>query len=119
MTTNPATAPARINAKTLVRKLGVGIALLLMMLIFSLASEHFLTQGNLTNILTQVTINLILATGMTFVILIGGIDLSVGSVLALTAVIAGTVITAPGLSPAWPSFSPSGRPSLWGLCAVS
>jgi ribose transport system permease protein len=99
MTTDLATAPARMNAQALVRKLGVGIALLLMMLIFSLASEHFLTQGNLTNVLTQVTINLILATGMTFVILIGGIDLSVGSVLALTAVIAGTVITASGLPP--------------------
>ena len=46
---------------------------------------------------TQITINLILAVGMTFVILIGGIDLSVGSVMAFAAVMAGKAITLPGL----------------------
>ena len=50
----------------------------------------------MTNILTQVTINLIMATGMTFVILIGGIDLSVGSVLALCAMVAGLVLKSNG-----------------------
>ena len=81
------------------RKLGVGIALLILMLLFSLSSEHFLTQGNLTNILTQITINLTLAVGLTFVILIGGIDLSVGSVLALSAVVSGMIISNASLSP--------------------
>ena len=50
--------------------------------------------------MTQITINLIISVGMTFVILVGGIDLSVGSVLALCAVIAGTIITKETL-PAW------------------
>ena len=46
-----------------------------MILIFSSFARHFTDESNITNILTQVTINLIMATGMTFVILIGGIDL--------------------------------------------
>ena len=74
------------------REAGIGIALLLMILIFSSFARHFTDESNITNILTQVTINLIMATGMTFVILIGGIDLSVGSVLAFAAMVAGVVL---------------------------
>ena len=51
----------------------------------------------IADILTQVTINLIMATGMTFVILIGGIDLSVGSVLAFAAMVAGVVLKSEAL----------------------
>ena len=47
---------------------------------------------NLINVLMQITINALIATGMTFVILTGGIDLSVGSVAALTGIIASTMI---------------------------
>jgi len=50
-------------------------------LALSVLSDNFLTSGNLTNVLRQVSINGILAVGMTFVILTGGIDLSIGSVL--------------------------------------
>jgi ribose transport system permease protein len=88
-----------MNGKAFLRQSGIGIALLLLIAVFSLSTEHFLTTSNLTNILTQITINVILAVGMTFVILIGGIDLSVGSVLAFSAVIAGLIITSPGLEP--------------------
>lgn len=63
-----------------------------MIAVFSIAAPHFTDEANITNILTQISINLILATGMTFVILIGGIDLSVGSVLALSAMVAGVVL---------------------------
>ncbi|MDH2328388.1 ABC transporter permease [Cereibacter sp. SYSU M97828] len=83
--------------KNIIRESGIAIALLLLVLVFSLTTEHFLTTANVTNILTQVTINLILGVGITFVILIGGIDLSVGSVLALCAVVGGTVMNLPGL----------------------
>ena len=86
--------------KTLLRDSGIALALVLLIAMFSLTTEHFLTAANITNILTQVTINLILAVGVTFVILIGGIDLSVGSVLALCSVVAGTVINWPGLGTA-------------------
>lgn len=83
--------------RSILNSAGIGLALLVLIVFFSLASEHFLTANNLTNILTQITINLVLAVGMTFVILIGGIDLSVGSVLAFAAVVAGKVITMSGL----------------------
>jgi len=85
------------SVKSIVNNAGIGLALLLLILFFSVASEFFLSPNNITNILTQITINLILAVGMTFVILIGGIDLSVGSVMAFAAVIAGKAITLPGL----------------------
>jgi len=65
------------------------LTLLLLILAFSLAHDAFLTERNLTNLFRQVSVNCILAFGMTLVILIGGIDLSVGSVLALCAVGAG------------------------------
>jgi len=89
--------PNAFSFKSIVNNAGIGLALLLLILFFSVASEFFLSPNNITNILTQITINLILAVGMTFVILIGGIDLSVGSVMAFAAVIAGKAITLPGL----------------------
>ena len=49
-------------------------------------TSNFLTQSNTMNILRQVAINLVLACGMTFVILTAGIDLSVGSMLAVAAI---------------------------------
>ncbi|MEM8658069.1 MAG: ABC transporter permease, partial [Pseudomonadota bacterium] len=90
-------ADKALSIRSIVNNAGIGLALLLMIAYFSLATEHFLSPNNITNILTQVTINLILAVGMTFVILIGGIDLSVGSVMAFAAVVAGKAITLPGM----------------------
>ncbi|MBV9275337.1 MAG: ABC transporter permease, partial [Verrucomicrobia bacterium] len=96
-----ATGAARNKRYTLVqrvlREAGIGIALLLMILAFSTLAPHFTDESNITNILTQVTINLIMATGMTFVILVGGIDLSVGSVLAFSAMVGGLVLKTEGL----------------------
>jgi ribose transport system permease protein len=87
------------TTRAILREAGIGIALIILIVVFSLTTQHFLTASNVTNILTQVTINLVLSIGMTFVILIGGIDLSVGSVLSFCAVVAGTVMTLPGLEP--------------------
>jgi ribose transport system permease protein len=56
--------------------------LLLLCLLMTILSDRFLTQNNILNILRQVSINGIIAVGMTFVILTSGIDLSVGSVMA-------------------------------------
>src|SRR5512136_2392504 len=64
------------------------IALLLMFLALSLLSDKFLTVDNSLNVLRQISINLCLSIGMTMVILSGGIDLSVGSVLALCGAVA-------------------------------
>ena len=57
--------------------------------IVSFLSPNFLTFMNMTNLLKQVSIVAVLAAGQTVVILSGGIDLSVGSILALTAVVIG------------------------------
>ena len=56
-----------------------------------LSTPHFLTVSNLLNVLEQTSINAIIAVGMTFVIITGGIDLSVGSVVALVGDRAGAV----------------------------
>src|SRR3954471_19450847 len=60
-----------------------------MIVLAFLTHGTFLSARNLTNLTRQVAINGILAVGMTYVILIGGIDLSVGSVVALAGVVAG------------------------------
>lgn len=59
------------------------LALALLIVAMSLASDYFLTVDNGINVLRQISINLCLSIGMTMIILSGGIDLSVGSVLAL------------------------------------
>ena len=75
---------------SVLRRFGIVIAFALLVVILSLLSGSFLTVSNLLNIARQVSINAVIAAGMTFVILTGGIDLSVGSVLAVSgAVIAG------------------------------
>jgi ribose transport system permease protein len=91
-------SPSNGTLSRVVRESGVAVALIILVFVFSMLSPLFLTAGNISNIFTQIAINVILAVGMTFVILIGGIDLSVGSVMALCAVIAGTVMKMPGLS---------------------
>jgi erythritol transport system permease protein len=68
------------------------IALILVVSVFSFLSEAFLTPSNILIVARQVAINAILGIGMTFVILTSGIDLSVGSVAGLAAMIAGGLI---------------------------
>lgn len=63
------------------------IALIVLVVLSAMASEHFLVPRNLTNVLRQVSYTGIIALGMTFVIIAGGIDLSVGSMVALVGVL--------------------------------
>lgn len=89
LATRPA-SPAPIGAGAFMRRFGMAVAFVLLAAALAVLSPHFLTVSNLLNIARQVSINAILAAGMTFVILTGGIDLSVGSVLAFAgAVMAG------------------------------
>ena len=90
-----AAASARPAAvRDLLRRFGILIAFLLLVVVLSFLSDSFLTVSNLLNIARQVSINAIIAAGMTFVILTAGIDLSVGSVLAFSgAIIAGLLST--------------------------
>ncbi|BDG05432.1 ABC transporter permease [Anaeromyxobacter oryzae] len=97
----------------LMREAGIGLALALMAFLFSFISPRFASLANLTNIFTQISINTVIAVGMTFVILLGGIDLSVGSVLALATVVGGLVITHEG----W-STGPAITLSILASCAV-
>ncbi len=82
-----------IAAAQIVQRFGVLIALLLLCLVLSFANEYFMTGRNLVNVLRQVSINGILAIGMTFVILTRGIDLSVGSIVALSGLVASSFAT--------------------------
>jgi ribose transport system permease protein len=70
-----------------IKKLGPLIGFFLLCIVLSILSDSFLTVNNWMNVLRQVSINALIAFGMTFVILTGGIDLSVGSVLALSSAI--------------------------------
>lgn len=80
--------------------IGIIIALLAMcvfLVVFPTTRSTFLTQNNVFNILRQNASNLFLATGMTMVIILGGIDLSVGSVIALSGCVAAGCVVNMGL----------------------
>ena len=64
-------------------RIGPALILALLVVILTVASPYFFTGDNLSNVLVQVAPLACLAIGQLFVILVGGIDLSVGSVLAL------------------------------------
>ena len=68
------------------------VALLVLIGVVSFLSPNFFTADNLLNILRQTSVNAIMAVGMTLVILTAGIDLSVGSVLALCGALAATMV---------------------------
>jgi len=88
------------------------LALIVLIIISALLSDHFLVPRNLTNVLRQVSYTGIIALGMTFVIIAGGIDLSVGSMVALVGVITVSLINMAGAR--FISLSP--RPSFWAQC---
>ncbi|MDA3925300.1 MAG: ABC transporter permease [Kiritimatiellae bacterium] len=69
-------------------QIGLVIALLVTCIVLTFLRPHFLSVANLTNVVRQVSINGILAVGVTFVLLSGGVDLSLGSMVALTGVAA-------------------------------
>ncbi len=79
--------------------LGILPILIVIVLLFAVLNGNFLRPNNLMNILRQASINIVLAAGMTLVILTARIDLSVGSILATTAVISLMVSLNPALQP--------------------
>jgi putative xylitol transport system permease protein len=79
--------------RVLVQEYGIFIAFLILVVILSLSNPFFLTAGNISNVLLQTSINGVLAIGMTFVILTRGIDLSVGSVVALAGIVSASFAT--------------------------
>jgi ribose transport system permease protein len=86
------------------RELGMGVALVALCLLLWLSNPDFLGQSNAINVLRQLSMLGIFAIGMGFVIISGGIDLSIGSVIGLTGVLVAKVSApnAPGLgAPLW------------------
>ena len=76
------------------RQVGTLIGLLALCLLLWLLTPHFLTVSNLLNVMEQTSINAVIAVGITFVILSGGIDLSVGSLVALAGVVLASALQA-------------------------
>ena len=89
-------SPVRVNWRELFARFGLVLALIALVIVLSLLSDRFMTQSNLVNVLRQISINAIIAAGMTVVIIGRGIDLSVGSLLALTGVV-GAALAVGGL----------------------
>jgi erythritol transport system permease protein len=85
-------APAH-RALFLLLKLRAVLMLLLLLALFSALSPMFFTANNLSILAKHVAISALLAIGMTFVVLTGGIDLSVGSIAGLCGIVAGLLIT--------------------------
>lgn len=73
------------------------VTLVVLGAVIALSTDHFLTPLNLTNVLVQAAVMTVLAMGMTFVILGGGFDLSVGSVVALAGCVAAAVMMKAGI----------------------
>jgi inositol transport system permease protein len=80
-----------ITFRQSIRKYGIVIVLILMIILLSIVQPAFLSATNILNVLTQSSIFGIMALGMTFVIISKGIDLSVGSVLAFAGVVAASL----------------------------
>lgn len=88
----------KTSSKEMLGKLGPLLGLFLIVIVITILNPSFMTTDNVLNILRQVSISALIAFGMTFVILTGGIDLSVGSTLALTGAVAATML-ASGIDP--------------------
>lgn len=86
-TTTPL-ASTRSSARDILRALGMLPVLVLLCIAFASMAGRFATLQNLLIVMQQASINLVLACGMTFVILTGGIDLSIGSIVAAAAIVA-------------------------------
>jgi len=74
---------------------GILIGLLVMCVVISIVSPIFLTERNIMNVLRQISSNFFLATSMTLVMISGGIDLSVGSIIAVIGVVGGNLAQSP------------------------
>ena len=77
----------------LLSEYGILLALGVIIIVITILSPNFLTTANMLNLFKQVSINAILAIGMTFVVLTKGIDLSVGSILAFSGIVTASLVT--------------------------
>lgn len=83
---------SNVNINTIIKKYNLVMLLAVFIIISAVLSPNFLTLGNFFNLLQQASIPGIVAIGMTLVILLGGIDLSVGSVMAFSGMITSIIV---------------------------
>ena len=86
------TQKKKIDKREIFDKYRSLIALVLLVVVVSILSPSFLTTKNIFNVLRQTSVNAVIAAGMTFVILTGGIDLSVGSILAISGAVCASML---------------------------
>lgn len=79
-------------------KYGIGVILIFMILVIGVMKPRFLYPSNILNVLTQISVNCLIAYGMCLCITTGGIDLSVGPQLALVSVLLGQFIVVRGMN---------------------
>jgi len=79
------------------RQFGIVLVLAVMVIFLSIVSSVFLTPGNLLSVLNQASVKGVVAVGMTFIIIMGGIDLSVGSILSLSAMFTADILMKQGI----------------------
>ena len=84
-TTKENLAGERISAGQFILKYGIYFLFLLIIAILAVSNANFMTGTNLINVLLQTSVNAVLAIGMTFVIITGGIDVSVGAIMAVAS----------------------------------
>lgn len=93
----PSASPLRrLLAK---RDIAIALAGVLLFIVFSLTTSTFLTEFNLTNMVRNVSLIGIVAVGMTFLLIVGEIDLSVGSVMGFLVIVLGVLVVRMGLDP--------------------
>ena len=80
-----------VNIKELLVKYKSLLGLVLLIAVVSILNPSFLSPKNIMNILRQTSVNAVIAAGMTFVILTGGIDLSVGSILGISGAVCASI----------------------------
>ena len=97
MTTAPTASPARKPASGAQQKLLAFASLIALLIFFSIASPNFLQTSNILAILQATSVNGVLAIAATLVIVTGGIDLSVGTLMTFCAVMAGVILTYAGM----------------------
>lgn len=110
------TASGTLRRLSAVRETGVLGALVLLCIVVSFASPYFFTVRNIFNVLQGMSTIGIMAVGMTMVLVSGGLDLSVGSVLAVGAVITARLMTYVGLNPWLAVLCGLGAGLAFGLC---
>lgn len=111
----PSGAPAQFDRRAFIIEIRALIALAIIVIFFSLMSDKFLQYSNLVLMTRHVAMNAILAIGMLLVILNGGIDLSVGSIVGLSGVVAGYLMQGAVI----PFTNQIAYPNIWVVLLIS